>query len=188
MPIAQREQVSINLDICGGGKKKYSWRRSMKRAYRFYPIRQRVYSMKKLVLIAFFIVGLLTLQHCEKGQTDQNKIDSTDEQSRSSTKMIDYLVGEWKIDSVQSGAASNDTAGRKNETLTFTQEARYIVRSGNDKVDSGAYRMNEQLKNLYLESEANEKPREYEIQVSKDTLILSSKEDKGETVYIYSRN
>lgn len=133
-------------------------------------------------------MGLLALQRCEKGQTDQNKIDTSDEQAGKSHKMIDYLVGEWKIDSVKSGAQSSDTAGRENETLTFTQEARYIVRSANKKIDSGAYRMNEQLKNLYLESEANEKPREYEIQVSQDTLILSSKEDKGETVYIYSRN
>jgi hypothetical protein len=36
--------------------------------------------------------------------------------------------------------------------------------------------MNEQLQNIYLESEANEKPREYEIKLKRDTLILSAKE------------
>ncbi len=144
--------------------------------------------MRKLLFTFCLMASLLTLQNCQKGQTDQNKIDTAGEQSSRSTKMIDNLVGEWKIDSVQSGAQSNDTANRNNETLTFTQEARYIVRSDGKKIDSGAYRMNEQLKNLYLESEANEKPREYEIKVSQDTLILSSREDKGETVYIYSRN
>ncbi len=101
--------------------------------------------------------------------------------------MIDYLVGEWKIDSVTDGRGAAE-AGNADQTLTFTNEARYILRSGNKKIDSGAYRMNEQLKNLYFESEANEKPREYEVQVKEDTLILSSKDDKGETVYIYSRN
>jgi hypothetical protein len=147
--------------------------------------------MKKLFFISSIVIGLLTLQQCDRtSHGDENKdLRGKDtEKPKTAVKMIDNLVGEWKIDSASSRSGSEDTAGAKDQTLTFTEEARYILRSGNKKVDSGAYRMNEQLKNLYLESEANEKPREYEIEVSQDTLILSSKEDKGETVYIYSRN
>lgn len=147
--------------------------------------------MKKLLLISSILMALLTLQQCDRSSHgDENKdLRGKDtEKPKTPVKMIDNLVGKWKIDSASSRSASGDKAGPKDQTITFTEEARYILRSGDQKVDSGAYRMNEQLKNLYLESEADEKPREYEIQVSQDTLILSSKEDKGETVYIYSRN
>ena len=62
------------------------------------------------------------------------------------------------------------------------------MRNGNEKTDSGAYRMNEQLRNLYLESGADEEPREYEVQLSPDTLILSAKEDSGEEQVYIRRN
>jgi hypothetical protein len=147
--------------------------------------------MKKLLFISSLLIASLTLQQCDrKSHGDENKdLRGKDtEKPKTAVKMIDNLVGEWKIDSVSSRSASGDTSSNADQTLTFTEEARYILRSGKKKVDSGAFRMNEQLKNLYLESEADSKPREYEVQVSQDTLILSSKEDKGETVYIYSRN
>lgn len=145
--------------------------------------------MKKLLVASAVAVMLLTLQYCRND--NREKVNGDNPQSTAGpqkpVKMIDYLVGEWKIDSVR-GAGEPADAGDQDHTLTFTNEARYIVRSGNKKIDSGAYRMNEQLKNLYFESEANQKPREYEVRVKEDTLILSSKDDKDETVYIYSRN
>lgn len=146
--------------------------------------------MKKTVFLSLALVFTLTLQYCQngnRGDEAQGNRAGEEEEDNKPVKMIDYLVGEWKIDSARSGKAGRQTGGG-DQTLTFTQEARYILRSGNQKVDSGAFRMNEQLNNLYLESEANEEPREFEVEVKEDTLILSSKEDKGQTVYIYSRS
>lgn len=34
--------------------------------------------------------------------------------------------------------------------------------------------MNEQLRNLYLESEANEQPREYEVELQQDVMTLKA--------------
>ena len=59
--------------------------------------------------------------------------------------------------------------------MVFTEEARYIQYSGGQKIDSGAYRMNEQLRNLYLESEANGQPREFEIDLQQNRMTLKPK-------------
>lgn len=146
--------------------------------------------MKKLIVTCPVIGSLLTLQYCRND--DREKVNGDDSHSsarpQKPVKMIDYLVGEWKIDSVKRGEKNPEGAGDSDRTLTFTNEARYILRSGNRKIDSGACRMNEQLKNLYFESEANQKPREYEVRVKEDTLVLTSKDDQDETVYMYSRN
>lgn len=142
-----------------------------------------------MLLTCTIALSLLTLQYCRNDNREKVNGDNprSNAEPQKPVKMIDYLVGEWKIDSVR-GAKEPAGAGDQDQTLTLTNEARYIVRSGTKKIDSGAYRMNEQLKNLYFESEANQKPREYEVQVKEDTLVLTSRDDKDETVYIYSRN
>ena len=134
-------------------------------------------------------LALLTLQACqpEKGENAQN--DGQQEppaKKESPVKMIEGLVGEWEQAGPARGAAN--AQGDAGQTLTFTEEARYIVRQGSQKTDSGAYRMNEQLNNLYLESEANEDAREYEVELQRDTLILSAKEgSQAEEEQIYVR-
>ena len=134
--------------------------------------------MKKILFLSGAL-ALLTLHSC---QTD-NKREAQNDDQQSETqqppvkhetpaKMIEQLVGEWQ----QAGGSGNNNQQAAGQKLTFTEEARYIVENGNQKTDSGAYRMNEQLRNLYFESEANEQPREYEVQLQGDTLILSAKE------------
>lgn len=121
--------------------------------------------------------ALLALQACQPDNRESAQNDGQQKppaKEESPVKMIEELVGEWE----QAGPArgAGNTQPDASQTLTFTEEARYIVRQGNQKTDSGAYRMNEQLNNLYLESEANEDPREYEVELQRDTLILSAKE------------
>ena len=133
----------------------------------------------KSILSLFLALGLLTLQSCQQDNREGAQTENQSEppaKQETPEKMIEELVGQWE-------RAGSD----ENQTLTFTQEARYIMRKGNEKTDSGAYRMNEQLRNLYLESEADEDAREYEVQLSPDTLILSAKENpqrEGDQVYV----
>jgi hypothetical protein len=147
--------------------------------------------MKKILpLCLFAALTLLTLHSCQSDEKRKEESDNQEVNTKQETpvKMIEYLIGEWEVDSVAGGSA--DANQGIPETLTFTEEARYIVRSGDQKVDSGAYRMNEQLRNLYLESEINEKPREYEIEIKRDTMILSLRQNNqqaGEAKYIYLR-
>jgi hypothetical protein len=146
--------------------------------------------MKTILFFSFFgIMTVLTLQSCQSDNRDREENDRQEANTRKETpaKLIELLVGEWEI---ARGAAASGNQAKDGQRLTFTEEARYIMHSGSEKIDSGAYRMNEQLHNLYLESETNEKAMEYEVEIKTDTLILSLKEDARQsatTKQIYRR-
>lgn len=102
--------------------------------------------------------------------------------------MIDILVGEWELQEAAAGNADRREGAM--QRIRFTEEARYIGYADDEKVDSGAYRMNEQLRNLYLESEADEEPREYEIDLQQDRLTLKPREaeqGRSESSLTYER-
>jgi hypothetical protein len=146
----------------------------------------------KTISFVFAAISLLTLSACNNDNRRDTENDNTDVNTRQDTpvKMIEYLVGEWQMmDRAGGGGGNRDGQGGPGERIAFTSEARYIVYQGNQKVDSGAYRMNEQLNNLYLESEANEKPREFELHLKSDTLTLNAKSGSGQNgaAYTYRR-
>lgn len=139
----------------------------------------------KASLFLLPLVALLTL-NC---QTDNRRESGNDSQvpteQETPRKLIDYLVGEWAIDS----AAASDQQ-QTNQRIVFTHEARYIIYSGEQKIDSGAYRMNEQLSNLYLESEVNEQPREYELSINNDIMTMTrnqAQDQSGEQTVTYRK-
>lgn len=144
----------------------------------------------KTISFFFAAVLLLTLHACQRDDRARDEVETEEVNTDKQTpvKLIEYLVGDWEM--VQStgggegGEARNDD-GSPGERLTFTAEARYIVHDGGQKRDSGAYRMNEQLNNLYLESEANENPVEYEINLEPETMTL--KPNDGGPTYMYRR-
>ena len=132
-----------------------------------------------LLLAAF---SLLTLHSCFSDNRQGTEDDNNEVNTRQETpvKLIEYLVGDWQKESSNN---SGDNPQDPGERITFTSEARYIVRNGNQKVDSGAYRMNEQLQNLYLESETSGNPREYEVEIKQDVMTLVAKQGGGQHVY-----
>lgn len=140
----------------------------------------------------FFVSGflLLTLNACttDNRGTNGEEQRETHTQQHTPVKMIEYLVGEWQIDAADDGGGNSNEQAGPGEKITFTAEARYIVHQGNQKVDSGAYRMNEQLSNLYLESELNETPREFEVRLQSDTMTLKPNDSRqNSTTYTYHR-
>lgn len=130
---------------------------------------------------------LLLLYACQN-ERDPNSAENNAENSsaRSSDnppvtnetppKLIDVIVGDWRL---EGGSQSGDR-------LTFTVEARYHAYSNGRPIDSGAYRMNEQLRNLYLESEISKQVKEYEVDLNDGTLKLVPKTDKT-IVYSYRK-
>ena len=144
----------------------------------------------KTIFFLSVIFFLLTLNAC----TSDNRKDSEQERRETHTqqdtpvKMIEYLVGEWEMNAAGEGSQNGNEADGPGERITFTSEARYIVHQENQRVDSGAYRMNEQLNNLYLESELNGEPREFEVRLQSDTMTLKPN-DGGQngTAYTYHR-
>lgn len=146
----------------------------------------------KINLFLSAALALLTLQACQTDSRESAQDNGQQEapaKNESPVKMIEGLVGEWELMGPAQGSGDTRQADAS-QTLTFTEEARYIVRQGGQKTDSGAYRMNEQLNNLYLESEANGAPREYEVALQRDTLVLSAKEGSqgGEEQIYVKRN
>lgn len=132
----------------------------------------------KTSLVLFSLVTLLALgcQTDNRQESANDNSDNTEVNTEQETpqKLIDYLIGEWAVDS-----ASGSGQESENQRIVFTNEARYIVYSGQQKIDSGAYRMNEQLTNLYLESELNEDPREYEMSVDGNMMTMKPKANQA---------
>lgn len=134
---------------------------------------------------------LLTLHSCQTDTREGSEPDNRDVNTQQDTpvKLIEYLIGDWEMASTAGGQENGNQQGAPGERLTFTSEARYIAYDGNQKVDSGAYRMNEQLNNLYLESEANETPREFELDLESRELTLKPRDaqENGARAYVYRR-
>lgn len=152
--------------------------------------------MRKILYTIFLgSASLLTLETSAQRIKTDKQIDNNKEVNtaqKTPVKMIEYLVGDWKIDKILSGKKDvTETKGGGNQTLTFTSDARYIMRSGNEKIDSGSYRMNEQIGSLYLESESDEKPREWKTEFISGGMILTPKQvspQKANLRYFYIRN
>lgn len=145
----------------------------------------------KINLVLALLFSLLTLHACQTDSRQNSENDGAKVNTKKGTpaKLLDALVGEWQKDT--SGATPSQANGQGNEVerMVFTQEARYIQYSGGQTVDSGAYRMNEQLGNLYLESVANTQPREFEIDIQHNTMTLKPKSDNrsGDQIQTYRK-
>jgi outer membrane protein assembly factor BamE (lipoprotein component of BamABCDE complex) len=165
--------------------------------------------MKKILglliaLIAAVVFNVHAQQNKERGDTDytnnKTKGKGKDEKSvpaaRSTpVKIIEYIPGTWVIEHVYRGkedVTSTDTLA-STETFEFNREGRYTSFSGTEKIDSGAYRINEEHAVLYLASEGdNEKPQEWNVWFDKDgtmTLKMLNSPNKGQDFsYVYRRN
>jgi hypothetical protein len=124
-----------------------------------------------------------------KPQAEKN-VNTTKE---TPVKIIEYIPGTWVIDHVYKGkdVAQNDTLA-KNQKIEFNREGRYVSFSDNEKIDSGAYRINEEHAILYLASAGdNEKPVEWDVWFDRDgtmTMKLRRTENAGTDLgYVYRR-
>jgi hypothetical protein len=155
-----------------------------------------------------FCIGDITAQDRKQDSKERGNTDYTNNRSRGKSKNTDnrvntdkntpikiheQIAGSWTIEAVNRGnkdVTDTDTLSH-NQRLEFTRESRYISYSGNEKIDSGAYRVNESQSVLYLESETGEKPIEWKISFSQEgTMTLKQKEGTahGESFsYVYRK-
>jgi hypothetical protein len=126
--------------------------------------------------------------------TKPDKHNTAKAERKQVVKIIEYIPGIWKIDHVYKGSedvTTTDTLAQ-NETIEFNREGRYISHSGTEKIDSGAYRINEDHAILYLASEDNEKPTEWYVSFDHDGLMTMRMKDASKQSealrFVYRRN
>ncbi len=131
-----------------------------------------------------------------KAYTNERKKSAGDQvntKQETPVKIIQFIPGSWTLDQVLRGGkdiSENDTVAQR-QTLEFNREGRYMSYSGNEKIDSGAYRLNEDHAILYLSSETDDKVQEWNVWFGQDgtmKLKLRDGEAHGENFsYIYKR-
>ncbi len=124
----------------------------------------------KITLRLWGVVLFLTLASCNQDNRREDKSGTAPTEQKTPVKLIEYLIGEWEMASTPGQSDQQDNPG---ERIRFTTDARYIVFDGTTPVDSGSYRMNEQLTNIYLESDLEGNPREYDLELQERQMTLT---------------
>jgi hypothetical protein len=127
-----------------------------------------------------------------RGKKKQNQ-EAINTKKKTPVKIIQYIVGTWEVEEIHKGnkdITDTDTVGL-HQTIEFNREGRYVSHSGTEKIDSGAYRLNENHSILYLESEIGSEPQEWDVAFNKNgdmTLRPRGTYPHAESFkYIYSR-
>lgn len=140
----------------------------------------------------------------DRGNTDytNNRSSAEDKQNdvevntehETPVKIIEYIPGTWTLEQVMRGQkdVSEQDGGAQNERIKFNSEGRYMSYSGNEMLDSGAYRINEQHAILYLQSETGEQVNEWNVSFGEDGSMKMTLRDgasmHGERfMYVYKR-
>jgi len=113
-----------------------------------------------------------------------------DNSGKVSDKIIDHIVGTWKFSKGENVPKKNEQKGQQAKpikenrftTLEFGRNGRYKTMDAQKALDSGSYRINENHHRLYLESDADhDHPKEWDINIIKNTLTLQSDSTKTKT-------
>jgi hypothetical protein len=125
-----------------------------------------------------------------KDKTNNEQVNTKQE---TPVKIIEFIPGTWTLDQVIRGGkdvSENDTVAQ-HQTLEFNREGRYVSYSGNERIDSGAYRLNEDHAILYMASETDEKAHEWSVWFDAEgtmTMKLHDGVAHGENFsYVYRR-
>lgn len=127
-----------------------------------------------------------------KGKSKDNNTVNT--KQKTPVKIIEYLPGVWTIESVLKGkkdVTGTDTLAQ-NQIIEFSREAKYVSYNGNEKIDSGMYRINEDHGILYLSSQTTEKPSEWRVFFDPSGTMTLKRRDvspqEESFSYVYRRN
>jgi hypothetical protein len=137
-----------------------------------------------------FLSLLGTAQNTTKAKPKND--ESIPANQPSAVKLIEYIVGTWKVNGVFKGnkdVSKTDTT-TLGETIQFNREGRYVLESADEKIDSGAYRLNEEHGILYLESISGGPPSEWNVWFRKNVMTLQprDKTSSGNLKYVYARS
>lgn len=154
-------------------------------------IKRGIYTGLIIASIAFLYAGCQERSNTatETSATGRTGDESTNTENETPVKLKEYLTGDWTLDAAASGNGDNTAPQR----ITFTTEATYRRYTGKQqRSDSGLFRVNEQHKILYLESQQNGSPEEWQVTMNGDdqmTLALRNANEQGRSnSFSYRRN
>ncbi len=119
-------------------------------------------------------------------------------------KLIERIEGQWTLERIVDAEKldkANEKADRRKSTRTndietdqatnamnkieFYDNARYRMNNSQQAIDSGSYRLNEQHGILYLESDQDPTPSEWNVVIKGEELTLTGREQSAESRYRY---
>ncbi len=122
-------------------------------------------------------------------------------------KFIERIAGQWSLDRIIDAEKANkgkEKADRRKSARTndiekdqgtnamykieFSSDARYKMNNSQEAIDSGSYRLNEQHGILYLESDRDPEPSEWDITIKGNQLTLTGRGDAADSRFRYVYN
>lgn len=146
-----------------------------------------------LFIAAWFCVVAVGGQAQQKGNDKKSRDNAINTNKKTPVQILDILPGSWKIQQVFKGdkeITQTNILG-VSDMIDFDREGRYVRYSGNEKIDSGAYRVNEDHGLLYLESVNDGPPSEWKVSFNKTKMTLRKRDDTEQVEsfkYVYSKN
>jgi len=120
--------------------------------------------MKRLTILSTLILSLLAFAVRSQGK-------------KPIEKLFGDIAGTWRIQSIYDGKkdiTKNDSSSV--QWMEFTEDGRYRNKTGNQVLDSGSYRVNENHHSLYLQSDRDkDNPAEWQLEFKDNTMTLSGK-------------
>jgi hypothetical protein len=123
----------------------------------------------------------------------KEKEDAINTNKKTPLKIIEYVVGTWQVEDVMNGKkdiSETDTVSLAN-TFVFDRENRFLSYSGDERIDSGRFRVNETQGILYLESDGGGPPSEWNLTFQdRDQMTLQEREQSSAArslKYVYTR-
>ncbi len=146
-----------------------------------------------LCVLFFFVLSITSYSQDDNDKKNKQLDKAINSNKKTPVKIIEYIVGTWQVENVYKGGkdiSETDTLANEARTMEFTREGKYMAYSGSEKIDSGLYRLNEQQSKLYLESQANGNPIEWNVTFRKNEMTLQNAQTSQmaeKLKYIYSR-
>lgn len=149
----------------------------------------------KYVLIAGLCLATLLTQAQTPDDYDKNVAYK---------KFIERIAGEWTLERIVDAEKANkgkekgdrrkssrtndvetDQATNAMNKIEFYDNARYRLNSSQQAIDSGSYRLNEQHGILYLESDQDPTPSEWDVNIKGNQLTLTGRGETAESRFRY---
>lgn len=115
---------------------------------------------RSVILFAFALMFSFTLHAQDKKAAD---------------KLFGEIAGTWRIQTIYDGKKD---VTKKDSTsvqwMEFREDGRYKSMAAKQPLDSGSYRVNENQKSLYLQSDSDkDNPSEWKMEFKESTMTLS---------------